>query len=136
MLPKGHAMPLSRISVPEHLPPERVRALADAVHRGLVETCRVHEKDRFQLISVFPKDRMIIDPTYPHFQRSADAVIIEVLFLLGRTTEQKASLFRTIADLAEAAGFKRDDLMVALTENSPRDWSAGGGEVFGQRQTS
>jgi phenylpyruvate tautomerase PptA (4-oxalocrotonate tautomerase family) len=124
-------MPLTRIAVPEHLPAARVRALADAVHHGMVETCRVHEKDRFQLISVFPKDRMILDPTYPHFERSADAVIIEILFLLGRTIDQKASLFRTIADRAEAAGFRRDDLMIALTENSPRDWSAGGGEVFG-----
>ncbi len=124
-------MPLARISVPDHLPPEMVKGLSEAVHRGLVETCAVPEKDLFHLITRYSRADMIIDLTYPHFERTADASIVEVLFLLGRTRDQKARLFAAIADRAEVVGFKRDDIMVALTENAPSDWSAGGGQTFG-----
>ncbi|MGJ4929903.1 tautomerase family protein [Bradyrhizobium sp. HKCCYLS2038] len=125
-------MPLARIAIPEHLSNERARALSKAVHCSLVETCAVPEKDLFHLISRYAKDDMIIDPTYPDVQRSPDASIVEVLFLVGRTTTQKALLFAALADRAEAAGFRRDDIMIALTENAPTDWSAGGGRVFGK----
>lgn len=124
-------MPLARISVPEHLSIDRARALSKAVHRGLVETCAVPEKDLFHLISRYPNLSMIVDPTYPDVQRTADASIVEILFLAGRTKLQKAQLFAAIADGAEAAGFRRDDVMIALTENAPSDWSAGGGRPFG-----
>jgi hypothetical protein len=124
-------MPLARISVPDHLPPTQVKGLSEAVHRGLVETCAVPEKDLFHLITRYPRDSMIIDPTYPHFERTADASIVEILFLLGRSKDQKARLFAAIADRAELIGFKRDDILIALTENAPSDWSAGGGQAFG-----
>ena len=113
------------------LPATQARGLAHAVHRALVDTCGVPENDLFQLITAYSTDRMIIDPHYPHFQRSADASIVEVLFLLGRTKAQKIRLFKAIADGAALAGFRADDIMVALTENSPSDWSAGGGVPFG-----
>ena len=86
-------MPLARISVPSSLPAQRISALADAVHAGLVATCNVPDKDRFQLISVFPTGMMIIDPTFPDVRRTADASIVEILFLEGRTVEQKRRLF-------------------------------------------
>lgn len=44
-------MPLARIAVPASLSPAKVSALADAVHFGLVTTCNVPYKDRFQLVS-------------------------------------------------------------------------------------
>ena len=56
-------MPLARISVPAHLSAERVRALADAVHGGLVATCNVPVDDHFQLITRFAPDA----PLSPHF---------------------------------------------------------------------
>jgi hypothetical protein len=124
------AMPLARISVPSCLPQPRISALADAVHAGLVATCNVPDKDRFQLISVFPAGMMIIDPTFPDVSRTADASIVEILFLEGRTVEQKRRLFRTIAGLAVEAGFCGDDITIVLTENSVTDWSLGHGLAF------
>ena len=123
-------MPLARISVPSSLPPQRISALADAVHAGLVATCNVPDKDRFQLISAFPPGMMIIDPTFPDVRRTADASIVEILFLEGRTVEQKRRLFRMIVDLAVDAGFQGDDITIVLTENSVIDWSLGHGLVF------
>jgi len=74
---------------------------------------------------------MLIDPTFPDVARTADASIIEILFLEGRTIDQKKNLFRRIADRAVRAGFSGDDVMIVLTENAPVDWSLGRGLAFG-----
>ena len=124
-------MPLARLSVPAHLAPAKIRALADAVHEGLVETCGVPPNDRFQLVSTYAREMMFIDPTFPDVARTPDASIIEILFLEGRTIDQKKNLFRRIADRAVSAGFSGDDVMIALTENAPVDWSLGRGLAFG-----
>lgn len=124
-------MPLVRISVPTHLAPAKIRALADAAHEGLVETCGVPPSDRFQLVSAYAPEMMFIDPTFPDVARTRDASIIEILFLEGRTIDQKRNLFRWIAEHAVSAGFSGDDVMIALIENAPVDWSLGHGRVFG-----
>jgi phenylpyruvate tautomerase PptA (4-oxalocrotonate tautomerase family) len=126
-------MPLSRISIPSTLAPQKARALADAVHEGLVETCDVPPGDRFQLISAYTTDMMLIDPTFPDVSRTPEASIVEILFLEGRTLEQKRHLFRRIAERAMQAGFAGDDIMVTLTENAPTDWSVGYGRSYGDQ---
>lgn len=123
-------MPLARISIPAHLPPQHVRALADAVHQGLVETCHVPPDDRFQLISRFAADMMLWNPSFPDVTRTADACVVEITFLQGRSDDQKRALYRCVVDLAVAAGFAADDIMLTLTENAPIDWSMGRGEAF------
>jgi hypothetical protein len=125
-------MPLSRISVPWILPPAKVRALANAVHHGLVTTCDVPDENRFQLVSRYPSGSMLLDPTFPNVRRSPEACVIEILFLEGRTTEQKSRLFQTIAARACEAGFHSDDIMIALAENAPTDWSLARGLAFGR----
>jgi len=126
-------MPLARLSVPADLAPAKIRALADAAHEGLVETCGVPPNERFQIVSTYPPDMMFIDPTFPDLARTPDASIIEILFLEGRTVDQKRNLFRRIADRAVSAGFSGDDIMIALTENAPVDWSLGRGLAFGDQ---
>jgi Tautomerase enzyme len=123
-------MPLTRISAPKHLEFTKVKALADAVQGGLVETCGVPPKDLFQLIFRFEAEEMILDPTFGGVNRSRDACIAEVTFLRGRTDDQKRGLFRYISAKAVAAGFRSDDVMIALTENSHMDWSLGLGVAY------
>ena len=109
-------MPLSRISVPQHLPTSRVLALADAVQAGLVSTCRVPPDDYFQLISRLAVVDMILNPTFGGVARTADASIVEITFLQGRTDDQKRALYRSVTSAAVAAGFKADDIMIALSK--------------------
>ena len=71
-------MPLARISVPAHLAPAKIRALADAAHEGLVETCGVPPNERFQLVSTYAREMMFIDPTFPDLARTPDASVIEI----------------------------------------------------------
>lgn len=123
-------MPLTKISAPRHLASSQIRALADAVQDGLVTTCHVPTNDLFQLITRFEVGDMIIDPHFGGVQRSNDACIVEIVFLAGRTDEQKRALFRYIADRAVQAGWRSDDIMIALIENSRMDWSLGHGVAY------
>ena len=107
-----------------------VKALADAVQSGLVNTCNVPPKDLFQLIARFDHEAMILDPNFGSVNRSADACIAEITFLSGRTDEQKRDLFQHIVARAVEAGFRADDIMIALTENSKMDWSLGLGVAY------
>ena len=125
-------MPLVHISVPEGVAREKVRALADAVHAALVTTCNVPPADRFQLITRFPADAMILDPTFPNVARGPEASIVEITFLSGRSDNTKRALYADIAHRARAAGFRGDDVMVALTENHAIDWSLGLGLSYAQ----
>jgi hypothetical protein len=126
-------MPLTKISAPKHLAFSKIKALAEAVQDGLVQTCNVPPKDLFQLISRFDAAEMILDPTFGGVSRSADACIAEITFLSGRTDDQKRSLFKYIAEKAASAGFRTDDIMVALTENTRMDWSLGQGVAYADR---
>jgi len=123
-------MPLTKIAAPRHLEFAAVQALAQAVHEGLVHTCQVPPDDLFQLITRFDGAQMILDPSFGGAQRSRDACIVEITFLRGRTDEQKRSLFRHVVARAVEAGFRPDDVMIALTENSHMDWSLGGGVAY------
>ncbi len=84
----------------------------------------------FQLIARYESEEMILDPNFGGVSRSQEACIAEITFLSGRTDEQKRNLFKHIADKAVAAGFRADDVMVALTENSRMDWSLGHGVAY------
>ena len=123
-------MPLTRIAAPKHLTTKMVNALANAAQDALVTTCDVPPKDLFQLISRFEAEEMILDPTFGGVNRSQDACIVEIVFLQGRTDEQKRQLFKHLADKAIAAGVRSDDIMGALIENSRMDWSLGHGVAY------
>jgi phenylpyruvate tautomerase PptA (4-oxalocrotonate tautomerase family) len=123
-------MPLTKISAPKHLPTSKVKALAEAVQDGLVKTCNVPPNDLFQLIFRFEAEEIVLDPHFGGVNRSNDACIAEIVFLAGRTDDQKRALFRHISDRAVQAGFRADDIMVALVENSRMDWSLGHGAAY------
>jgi hypothetical protein len=123
-------MPLTRISVPDHLTAHQIRGLADAVHEALVECCKVPQGDRFQLVSRFEPDHMILDPTFGDVQRTADACVIEIIFLAGRTDTQKRQLYKALAKRAADIGLAEDDLVVGLVENAAIDWSLGKGRAY------
>jgi phenylpyruvate tautomerase PptA (4-oxalocrotonate tautomerase family) len=73
---------------------------------------------------------MVIDPSFGGVERSADACIVEITFLAGRSDEQKRALYRHISQGAEAVGLRADDVVVALTENGRIDWSLGRGQAY------
>lgn len=124
-------MPLIRLTVPDHLPDTQVQALAQAVHGALVACCNVPEQDRFIVVTRLPSSALVLDPHFPNVQRSRDACIIDITLLAGRSNAQKQAFYRHAADAAERNGFRPDDLLMSLAENTAMDWSLGRGVAYG-----
>lgn len=121
-------MPLVKFNVPQSLPDDRVAGLRHAVHEALVATANVPQDDVFHVVHRLDAKSLVVDPAFPSLERSADAAIVEITFRMGRTDTQKQALYREIVRLAQArSGFRPEDVMVVLTENTSLDWSFGAG---------
>jgi phenylpyruvate tautomerase PptA (4-oxalocrotonate tautomerase family) len=121
-------MPLVRITLAQGTSPEHRRAIADGVHRALVETAKVPMDDRFQSVHEVPPGDLHYDPAYLGQRRTGAVVFIQVTLNTGRTVEVKQALYARIAEnLAASPGLRKDDVLVSLVEVPRENWSFGGG---------
>jgi 4-oxalocrotonate tautomerase len=121
-------MPLVRISIPAHFTPDRQRALSAAVHDSMVATINVPAADRFQIITRYGLDDLVIDPNFLDIERRKDAVIVHITLRAGRTNDQKRALYAQVSESASlTAGMRPQDIMIVLSENTLPDWSFGNG---------
>ena len=104
-----------------------VRRIADVVQEVLREHFAAPPRDRYQLITEHRPGHIIVEDTGLGFERTDDVVLIQIV-QQGRTTEQKQATYRALADrLHDECGVGGHDLIVSVVENSPPDWSFGGG---------
>lgn len=103
-----------------------LRALGEAVHDALVAAIGIPADDRFQILTSAIEETLIADSDYLGHHREAPA-IVEITLSAGRSNDQKRALYAKIAEGAQAAGMRPDDVMVVLHENQRVDWSFGGG---------
>jgi len=123
-------MPFVRISLRQGTSPEYRKALADGVHRAMVETIAIPPDDRFQVITESPLDGLLYDPQYLGVHRSDRMVLVQITLSFGRKPQQKRKLYKRIAEiLAEAPGLLPQDLLINLVETSWENWSFGNGEA-------
>ncbi len=121
-------MPLVRISLREGKSAAYRLAIADAVHRAMVEAVNVPPQDRFQVITEHAPDSLVYDPTYLGVDRTDDVVFIQITLNAGRTTELKNALYARIAQyLAESPGVRPQDVLMNLVEVAKENWSFGNG---------
>lgn len=121
-------MPLVRISLRAGQSASRRQAIADGVHRAMVETFNVPVDDRFQIITEHDNATLIYDRRYLKIERSDDQVIVQITCNNTRNTEQKKALYARMAEvLAETPGLRREDLFINLVEVAKENWSFGNG---------
>jgi len=123
-------MPLVRIDLREGKSENYKKAIADGVHKALVEGAGVPADDRFQIITEHPPGAIICDPKYLGISRGDNAVIVQITVSAGRKLGQKKLLFLRMAEiLAEKPGLRPEDLMINLAEVAWENWSFGNGEA-------
>ena len=121
-------MPFARISLLRGKSPAHLRALADNVHRAMVEAYDVPADDRFQIIHQHEPDELIFDRHYLGGPRSDDFVLIAITAGRPRSTEVKKAFYRRLVDLlAEAPGLRPEDVMVVISTTEREDWSFASG---------
>ncbi len=123
-------MPLVRICVRQGTSPEYRKALADGVHRAMVESIAIPSADRFQVITEHSAGGLVYDPEYLGVARSDRVVFVQITMSTGRKPQQKRALFKRMADiLAESPGLRPQDLLINIVEVSWENWSFGNGEA-------
>jgi phenylpyruvate tautomerase PptA (4-oxalocrotonate tautomerase family) len=120
-------MPLVRIDVNDHYDSAARCAIADAIHRAVVNVLEIPEADRFQIITSHAAGDLIALDAGLDFDRSPDVVVIQIFTQRGRSAETKSRLFAEIARLLAGFGIRGQDVFIGLNENGPEDWSFGFG---------
>jgi 4-oxalocrotonate tautomerase len=96
----------------------------------MIEVLNVPKGDRFQVITEHPAENFVYDPDYLGIKRSPACVFIQITLLAGRTVEQKAAFYKSVADrLHQILGMRREDVLINLVEVSRENWSFGNGEA-------
>ena len=123
-------MPLVRISLREGVSAVHRRAIADGVHRAMVDTMNVPAADRFQVLTEHRPEGLIYDPSYLGIQRTDEVIFVQITLNAGRSTEQKRALYARIAELlAENPGVRPQNVLVNLVEVARENWSFGEGKA-------
>ena len=123
-------MPLVRIDLREGKSAEYRKALADGVHRAMIEALAIPPDDRFQVITEHGREGLVYDPQYLGVKRSDNVVLVQITLSAGRKPQQKRKLFKRTAEiLAESPGLKPQDLVINLVEVAWENWSFGNGEA-------
>ena len=108
------------------------RTLLDTIHAGLV-AAGVPETDRFQRVLTPAADDLVVDPRYPDLSsdRSADFVLVEILWSVGRSVKIKRKLVSDLtAALKSALGLDPEHVMIVFVETAWENWSFGGGRLL------
>ena len=116
-------MPFNIIHVPQNLAAETCRAINEALHDSLVETCGVNPDDHFCLIVRYASEDMLLHPTFLGERDPDNCIIIEIALLRGRSETQKNALYKDVRARLEALGLDPNNSIMYLLENGPEDWS-------------
>jgi 4-oxalocrotonate tautomerase len=123
-------MPLVRISLREGKSDAYKKAVADGVHKALVEGADVPSQDRFQVVTEHPVGGLIYDASYLGIERTDDIVLVQITLSTGRKLAQKKKLFRRMAEILQKdPGLRPQDLVINLVEVAWENWSFGNGEA-------
>src|SRR3954467_2552539 len=122
---EARVMPPVRIELLNGRTVEQRQRIGDAVHRALVETIGVPERDRFQIITERSAADLVYDREYLGIRRTDGTVVIQITISNGRTAAQKRALFRHIADNLAAPDIRREDVWINLVEVAKENWSFG-----------
>lgn len=122
-------MPLMKFHIYGGWPKEDVTTLLDAVHDAMVRSFNVPVRDRYQVLSTYSHEAMIVEDTGLDIARTGRFVLVEVV-TRPRTAEQKQAFYSNLcADLLEKCGVSSSDLMISVVENTDADWSFGYGRA-------
>jgi phenylpyruvate tautomerase PptA (4-oxalocrotonate tautomerase family) len=121
-------MPLVRIALRKGTSPEFRRAVGSSIHRAMVESIKIPEQDKFQVITEHDESGLIYDPSYLGISRTDGVILIQITLNAGRTVEARKALYARIAQLLrESPGVRPEDVFVSLVEVPKENWSFGNG---------
>lgn len=125
-------MPNVLIEVRKKYTPDQEVALMNSVHTALAKTFNILNNDIIvQLVSHEPHRfsvpvTLTNPPLYPHPEYYTQ---ISIDCFVGRTTDTKRKLYRTIADNLEALGIPKGHIKILLRETPKENWGLRDGKA-------
>jgi hypothetical protein len=106
-------------------------AVLDGVHAALVAS-GVPPADLFQRVIELDAADFRFDARYPDLERgrSADFVLVEILWSVGRSVKVKRKFLADLMARLKAAGLEPDDVMVVFKETTWENWAFSGGRLI------
>lgn len=121
-------MPLVKLNIRRGRPAELRRKILSAVQSALVETMNVPDADKFQLVNQYDEEDFVHTAAYLDMNYSRDLVMIEIIFIEGRSDEIKKSLIAAISKkIVAATGMNSDDVFLMIQEVNRTNVSFGRG---------
>ncbi|MEB0045234.1 MULTISPECIES: tautomerase family protein [unclassified Pseudomonas] len=121
-------MPLVRIDIKQQQDPTYAKRIGELVYEAMRTAIGVPEHDNFQILNEHDEEHFIFDTAYLGINRTNNLVIIQITLNEGRTTEQKKSLYQTIAQrLHTELAVRLEDVFINLVEVKKENWSFGNG---------
>jgi phenylpyruvate tautomerase PptA (4-oxalocrotonate tautomerase family) len=117
-------MPIVRVEIYKGFDTTYKQKILDGVHKALVDSFKILDSDRNQLIYEFDD---------AHFERSAGKsrsfIIIGVTAFKGRSREAKRMLYqKVIENLKVSPGIQPNDIMIIINEPEMVNWGIRGGK--------
>jgi phenylpyruvate tautomerase PptA (4-oxalocrotonate tautomerase family) len=124
-------MPLVTLTVRKPKSADFKATVLDAVHASLAAT-GVPDTDKFQRVLELDAADFRFDPGYPDVAgaRTADFVLIEILWSVGRSVKVKKKLLLDLMDRLRAAGLDPENVMVVFKETAWENWAFAGGRIL------
>jgi phenylpyruvate tautomerase PptA (4-oxalocrotonate tautomerase family) len=121
-------MPLITVTLQRPKTNEFKSMVLDAVHDALVHV-GVPATDKFQRVLELDPSDFRFDPNYPDAgtPRTADFVLVEVLWSVGRSVKVKRQFLSHLVQGLSVKGFNTEHLMVVFKETQWENWSFAGG---------
>jgi phenylpyruvate tautomerase PptA (4-oxalocrotonate tautomerase family) len=124
-------MPLITLTVRKPKSSAFKSGILDAVHAALV-TSGVPPADKFQRVLELAEEDFRYDTAYPDLtsERTAEFVLIEILWSVGRSVKVKKKLLLDLMGKLSAQGINPENVMVCFKETTWENWAFGGGRLI------
>ena len=124
-------MPLVTLTLRQRRSDDFKAAVLDAIHGALVNT-GVPADDRFQRMFTLEPADLRMDANYPDLSRprTDEAMLVEILWSVGRSVKVKRALLADLMQRLVALQIDPEQVMVVFQETRWENWSFGGGRIW------
>jgi hypothetical protein len=117
-------VPLIQIDLDRDLYERSGDQLGKGVHAAQLDTLDIPGDDLFQVFTPRPPGELRFDRGFGGVERQ-QLVLVRVTMVHMYPVATKRRFFEAVADRFEEVGVRREDILIAVTENGYEDWYAG-----------
>lgn len=116
-------MPVVNLTLPRSMPRNQQISVSEGVHSALVETFAVPANGKFQTITLYDADSLVMDREFLGVERGETFVYIQISVMKERSSDEKRALMRSLrSQLSTKAGLRNEDLFVNVVETDQANW--------------